>query len=439
MHDVVSLRCVLCDAAYSPQEHRYVCDHHGDEGILDVQYDYDALSKRLTHEILRQNDDPSIWRYEPLLPVKPSLIRQLRDTENQHPLFSVGWTPLYRARRLEQTLDLAAIYVKDEGRNPSASFKDRASAIGIVKALEWKASVIAAASTGNAASSLATLSASLGIKNIIFVPETAPQAKIAQLLIHGAIVLPVQGTYDQAFDLCLEACRTFGWYSRNTGYNPYLSEGKKTAVLEICEQLGWRVPDCIFVSVGDGCIIGGLGKGLRDLYALGLIDHLPRLIGVQAAGSAALYNAWQAHTEEVTPIRANTLADSISVDMPRDRIKALRAVRDTGGAFLTVTDDEILEAIHLLGRQAGVFGEPAGATSYAGLIKAREEKLISKNERAVVLVTGSGLKDVSGAMKAVIKPDSIPPTLQAVEKMLYHYLKALSAGWAANQALNPGS
>ena len=418
MRDVTGLKCILCGAAYAPQAYRYVCDHHGDEGILDVQYDYDALGKRFTLESVSQNTDRSIWRYAPLLPLDAPLTRQLRSKENQHPLFCVGWTPLYRARRLEQTLDLAAVYVKDEGRNPSASFKDRASAIGIVKAIEWHAPVIAAASTGNAASSLATLSASLGIKTIIFVPETAPQAKIAQLLIHGATVLPVQGTYDQAFDLCLEACRTFGWYSRNTGYNPYLSEGKKTAALEICEQLAWQAPDCIFVSVGDGCIIGGLGKGLRDLHTLGWIDHLPRLIGVQAAGSAALYNAWRDRTEQVTAVQADTLADSISVNMPRDRIKALRAVRDTNGAFLTVTDSEILEAMRILAQQAGVFGEPAGVASYAGLVQARENKLVDKRERIVVLVTGSGLKDVPGAMKTVTTPRSIPPTLDAVEKAL---------------------
>ncbi|MBN1937201.1 MAG: threonine synthase [Anaerolineae bacterium] len=422
MRGVLGLKCVLCGAEYSlrdgSQAFRYVCDHHGDAGILDVIYDYPSIHRTLTADALRLNPDRSIWRYLPLLPFDPQLVARLRGDCDAHPLFCVGWTSLYRARRLEAVLDLAEVYVKDDGRNPSASFKDRASAVGIVKALEWGASTIAAASTGNAASSLATLSASVGIKNIIFVPESAPQAKIAQLLIHGATVLPVQGAYDQAFDLCLEACRAFGWYSRNTGYNPYLSEGKKTAALEICEQLGWRAPDCILVSVGDGCIIGGLGKGLRDLRALDLIDRLPRLIGVQAAGSAALYDAWQRGSEQIDPVRAHTLADSISVDMPRDGVKALRAVRETGGAFVTVSDEEILAAMRVLAREAGVFGEPAGAASYAGLVKARETGLVRVGERVVVLVTGSGLKDVPGAMKAVQAPMPVAPTLEAVVQRL---------------------
>ncbi len=418
---VVGLKCVLCAAEYPAQAHRYVCDHHGDRGILDVLYDYDAIRSVFTPETLQRSADASMWRYLPLLPLDPAPVGRLRGPALRHPLFGVGWTPLYRAQRLAEMLGLEAVHIKDDGRNPSASFKDRASAVGILKALEWQAPasglpVIAAASTGNAASSLATLSASLGIPNIIFVPETAPRAKIAQLLIHGATVLPVQGTYDQAFDLCLEACRAFGWYSRNTGYNPYLSEGKKTAALEICEQLAWQAPDCILVSVGDGCIIGGLGKGLRDLYALGFIDRLPRLIGVQAQGSAALYRAWR--TGQILPVTAHTLADSIAVDMPRDGVKALRAVRDTGGAFLTVTDDEILEAMRTLARRAGVFGEPAGAASFAGLLQARREGLVEKKERVVVLVTGSGLKDVNSALKAVVEPRAIPPSLDAVEKFL---------------------
>jgi threonine synthase len=418
MRYVRGLKCVLCGAEYSAQEPRYVCPRHGNEGILDVVYEYDAIRPLLTTESLKKNVDRSMWRYLPLLPVDAAIVHRLSGAEVEHPLFRVGWTPLYRAHKLEQALGLSGVYVKDDGRNPSASLKDRASATGILKALEWGAPVVAAASTGNAASSLTTLSASLSLQNVIFVPQSAPQAKIAQLLIHGATVLPVQGTYDQAFDLCLEACHAFSWYSRNTGYNPYLSEGKKTAALEICEQLGWHAPDRIFVSVGDGCIIGGLAKGLRDLHALGLIDRLPRLMGTQASGSAALYNAWKAGTEQVTPVHAHTLADSIAVDMPRDRIKALRAVRDTGGRFHTVTDADILDAMRVLARQAGVFGEPAGVTGYAGLVKARQEGWVQDDERVVVLVTGSGLKDVPGAMKAVAEPRSIPPTLEAVEEAL---------------------
>jgi len=247
------------------------------------------------------------------------------------------------------------------------------------------------------------LCASVGQANVIFVPEKAPAAKIAQLLAFGSTVMLVKGTYDDAFDLCLQASAAYGWYNRNTGYNPYMSEGKKTATLEICEQLDWQAPDRIFVSVGDGCIIGGLHKGLKDLMALGWIDHMPKLIGVQAAGSNYLAEAWEKGEDVLTkpPIDAQTRADSISAGLPRDRLKAMAAVVETGGAFVTVSDEEILTAIPLLARGSGVFGEPAGAAAHAGLIKAVAQGLVAADERVVVLNTGSGLKDVPGVMQGV--------------------------------------
>jgi len=421
MDHVLGLKCVLCGAEYGVDEVLYVCPKHGDEGILDVVYDYPRIRSRLTREHLAADPTPSIWRYLPLLPVDPATLDKLGDGHlPTHPLFRVGWTPLYRARNLERKLGLAALYVKDDGRNPSASFKDRASAVGILKALELGRDVIAAASTGNAASSLATLSASVGLRNVIFVPATAPQAKIAQLLIYGAQVLAVKGTYDQAFDLCLVAAREFDWYSRNTAYNPYLSEGKKTAALEICEQLGWQAPDRIFVGVGDGCIIGGLWKGLRDLLALGLIDRMPKLMGVQAEGSQAMAKAWREGTplEQMTPQPAETIADSIAAGLPRDRVKAMRAVRETGGAYITVSDEEILTAMKELARGAGVFAEPAGSAPYAGLVKARAQGLVGENERVVVIATGNGLKDVASAMKAAGEPHFIEPTLADLKRSL---------------------
>jgi len=276
------------------------------------------------------------------------------------------------------------------------------------------------ASTGNAASSLANLTAASEIRTYIFVPEAAPPAKIAQLLVFGSTVLAVRGTYDDAFDLCLEASKAYDWYNRNTAYNPYMTEGKKTAAYEICEQLEWEAPDRIFVSVGDGCIIGGLHKGLKDLLALGWIDHMPKLMGVQAAGSAAMHDAWQAGVAplEMEPIEAHTVADSICAGLPRDRIKAMAAVRETDGAYIKVTDEEILAAIPALGRGCGVFAEPAGAASYAGLVKALAEGLVDREERVVVLVTGNGLKDVASARKAVGEPHIIEPTMDSLQQLL---------------------
>jgi threonine synthase len=260
--------------------------------------------------------------------------------------------------------------------------------------------------------------------NVIFVPETAPPAKIAQLLAFGSTVLLVQGTYDDAFDLCLQAADAYGWYNRNTGYNPYMSEGKKTVSYEICEQLGWQAPDAIFVSVGDGCIIGGVHKGLKDLLAMGWIKAMPRIYGVQAAGSNYLAEAWERGEDVLSkpPIDAHTVADSISAGLPRDRLKAMAAVQETGGAYVTVSDDEILSAIPLLARGCGVFAEPAGAASYAGLVRAAAQGLVGPEDRIVVINTGNGLKDIKSAMAAVEQagthPHRVAPELADVQRVI---------------------
>jgi threonine synthase len=343
----------------------------------------------------------------------------------------VGGTPLYRSHALGDRLGLHRLWVKDEGRQPTASLKDRASALAVVKARERAleagrspvAEVVTTASTGNAAAALAGICASMGQPNVIFVPESAPQAKIAQLLAFGAEVVLVQGSYDDAVALCLAAARTYGWYNRTTGFNPYMTEGKKTAVYEICEQLGWEAPDRIFVGVGDGCIIGALHKGLTDLMALGWIDKMPRLMGVQAAGSNYLYAAWRGNEDLLTkpPIVAETLADSISAGLPRDRLKAMAAVKESDGAFIQVSDAEILAAIPTLAAKAGVFAEPAAAAAYAGLAQAAAGGEVAADESVVVLSTGSGLKDVPSAMRAVqaqgIAPRRVAPDLEAFKQI----------------------
>jgi threonine synthase len=418
MEHVTGLKCVICGKEYGVDEIDYVCPNHGDEGIVDVQYDYDLISRRFSQGDLLHSTDYTIWRYLPLLPVKP---------DTSLPPLTVGWTPLYAVPRLATELGLKHVWIKDDGRLPTASFKDRASAIAVVKAKEKGAAIVTTASTGNAAAALSGLCASIKQPNVIFVPQTAPQAKIAQLLVFGSTVMLVKGTYDDAFELCLQASKEYGWYSRNTGYNPYMSEGKKTASFEICEQMGWKAPDRIFVSVGDGCIIGGLHKGLKDLHALGWIDRMPKLMGVQAEGSSFMYQAWKNNEDVLTkpPIDAHTIADSISAGLPRDRIKAMAAVKETDGAYLSVTDDEILAAIPAMARGSGVFGEPAGATAYAGLVKAVNEGLVAADERIVVLNTGNGLKDVASAMKSVelvgTKPHTIEPKLAALQDVVANW------------------
>ncbi|MEM7335151.1 MAG: threonine synthase [Chloroflexota bacterium] len=413
--NIKHLMCLICGKEYQPDEVAYVCPDHGNEGILDVVYDYGRIAQSFSKENLSKNPDPTIWRYKPLLPV---------GMATAVPPLAVGGTPLYDAERLAKRVGVKKLWVKDDGRNPTASFKDRASAVAVVKAQEAKADVVTTASTGNAAAALSGICASVGQKNVIFVPKSAPEAKIAQLLTLGSTVMLVDGSYDDAFELCLEAADAYGWYNRNTGFNPYMTEGKKTVSFEIAEQLNWQLPDFLFVSVGDGCIIGGVHKGFKDLLALGWIDQIPKLVGVQADGSNFLAEAWS-NGEDVlykAPISANTVADSISAGLPRDRLKALAAVNNTDGAYITVTDDEILNAIPRLAQGCGVFAEPAGAAAYAGLLKAVEMKMIGADDTVVVVNTGNGLKDIQAAMKGVesvdIRPFLIQPKLEEVRKVV---------------------
>ena len=413
MNHVRYLQCLICEETYAPDEVAYVCPRHGQEGILDVVYDYEVIARQLSRAALETSRDFSQWRYRSLLPIAPEAVV---------PPLRVGWTPLYRADRLARVVGLRQVWVKDDGQQPTGSFKDRASALAVVKAREKNAAIITTASSGNAAAALSGLCASVGQPNVIFVPEQAPPAKVAQILAYGSTVFLVQGTYDDAYELSLEAAEHYGWYNRNTAYNPYMTEGKKTVSYEICEQLNWKAPDVILVSVGDGCIIGGVHKGLKDLLALGWIDKLPRLIGVQADGSNYLTQAWEQHEAVLTKpaIEAHTIADSISVGLPRDRLKAMRAVTETGGVFLSVSDDDILRAIPLLARTSGVFAEPAGATACAGLLKAVAQERIAPEERVVIINTGSGLKDIRSVEQAAQRVGThahrIAPDLASVQE-----------------------
>ncbi len=426
MDKFLGYRCTLCGHEYAPNEITYTCPKDG--GNLDVVLDYEAIRRKYQPEDLTSRSNPSIWRYLPLLPVSA-------PAGDGTPLHVVGGTPVYDLTRLAEKFGLAHLWLKDESRNPSASFKDRASAVVVTRAREIGAEVVVTASTGNAGAALAGMAAAVGQRAVIFAPKSAPQAKVAQLLVFGAKVILVDGSYDDAFDLTVKASQEFGWYCRNTGYNPFTAEGKKSAAFEIWEfmrsQMGTGMratPNAatvpvsdqrltVFVSVGDGNIISGIHKGFKDLHTLGWITHMPRIIGVQAEGSAAIYNAFHAGTETIIPVQAKTIADSISVDLPRDGVRALRAATETNGTYLTVTDDQILKAIAELG-SAGVFAEPAGATAYAGLAVAKSKGWLETEGPILVMNTGSGLKDVRAAMQAVSSAPIIEPTLEAVRKLL---------------------
>lgn len=411
MNHILGLKCASCGQEYPPAEIDYTCPRCGPLlGTLDVIYDYKAIAKKLTRKALSQNRNFSHWRYLPLLPISdPKFIQSL----------AVGWTPIYHAQKLEESWGLHRLWIKDDTRNPTASYKDRASSVAVVKALEKGAKTVTAASTGNAASSWAAFTRVANLKTIIFVPQNAPRAKLAQLLLYDATVLQVDGSYDDAFDLCCQAAEKWGWYNRSTAINPYLGEGKKTGALEICEQLDWQIPDYVFVPVGDGCILQGVWKGFKEFFEIGLIDRLPKMVGVQAEGASPLVKAWLAGDTQAKPVQAKTVADSISVGIPRDQVKALRAVRESGGQFVAVNDEEILSAISMLARKVGVFAEPAGATGLAGLKKLVEMGVCGEKNRVAVLVTGHGLKDIEGVMKAVSRtPVAVEKSLDHVEAML---------------------
>ena len=401
MKNVLYGKCVRCGRTYEATPDLTTCECGG---ILDITYDYDYIRTRLTKEKLAARTDRSMWRYRELLPIE--------ETTENTPL-RVGNSPLYEEPRLAEMLGLKRLYVKDDGQNPTASLKDRASAMAVAKAREAGAKIIACSSTGNAASSLAGNAAAAGLRTFIFVPERAPKGKVAQLMTFGANVISVQGDYEETFELSKKAIEKYGWYNRNAAINPYLSEGKKTVTLEILEQLGWQAPDYIALSVGDGCTIAGAWKGLKDLYAAGFIDRLPRLISVQAEGCCPLNRAIETG-KSWEPMAENTLADSIAVGVPRNPDKALSAIRESDGVAVNVSDGEILEAMRLLGRTQGVFGEPAGAAGTAGVKKAVELGLIPAGSTVVSIVTGNGLKDVQSGIQAAGEPMRVSPDMDAL-------------------------
>lgn len=416
MPNLIGYRCSICGQEYELVEIQYTCPK--DNGNLDVILDYKRIKAENVPSKIHSSLDYSIWRYQPLLPVE-------KVGGSITPLHSVGWTPVYQPKNLADSLGIDQLWVKDESSNPTASFKDRASAIVIARAKEIGADTVVTASTGNAGAALAGMAASVGHKAIIFAPQSAPPAKIAQLQVYGARVFLVEGSYDDAFDLTIEASQEFGWYCRNTGYNPFTAEGKKTAAFEIWEwgtrTTQWikhgNLTPAIFVSVGDGNIISGIHKGFKDLISLGWISWMPRIFGVQAEGSAAIANAFHANNENIIPVRADTLADSISVDMPRDGVRAIRAARETGGDYITVSDDEILAAIADLGK-VGIFAEPAGAASLAGLKRALNSGLLKAENPVMVVNTGNGLKDIKAAIQAAGSAQVIEPTFSSLRGVI---------------------
>jgi len=403
-------QCTNCAATYDGQATMYLCPacetHNGQglppKGVLKTVYDYKSLRKRFTGFTTLKSRG-----FIDLLPI---------EQRNSLPKLRVGDTPLYSINRLNNCKLPFQILLKDDSQNPSFSFKDRASALVSAYAKERNYQTIVTASTGNAGSSLAGICASQHQKAIIIVPASAPIAKLTQILMYGARLVPVNGTYDDAFDLSVKATEMFGWYNRNTAFNPLTIEGKKTVSFELFEQLQFTVPDRIFIPVGDGVILAGVYKGFEDLLALHLIDKMPVIVAIQSEGSDNLIR--NIGKEQFVVKLSHTLADSISVDLPRNFYMAQQYLQKFGGESLSVNDDAILSASSILAQNTGLFVEPAAAAAFAGLLAYHQSNKLPEGSRNVVLLTGSGLKDLKSVQKLLTLPSPIDPTMEHLQKIL---------------------
>ncbi|WP_149830547.1 threonine synthase [Streptomyces tailanensis] len=382
-------RCSVCCAGYPLDAVRYTCLSCPGTAALDLVIDYERAGAGQPPGSVVNTAEPSMWRYRALLPVGGAI----------HPgLDRVGWTPLGELPWLAERLGMRRLLLKDDGRNLSGSLKDRASALVVAKARELGERVVVTASTGNAAAALAACCAASGVRCLVFVPQGTPPAKVAQLRACDAVVAEVPGGYGRAVELSYEVARRKGWYCRTTAFNPYTAEGKKTVALEIAEQLGWHAPDVVLVPAGDGNILTGVHKGFSDTLAMGWTDRMPRLIAVQSAAAPALFEAWRCGAQVPAGARAGSRAESISVAVPQDGRRALRAVRATDGCVAVVSDEEAMDAVNLLARTSGVFAELASAVTTAALPGLLADGRVLPDECVVVVNTGSGLKDPLAAL-----------------------------------------
>jgi len=402
-------QCINCGNRFNKHEAKYLCPDcektnsatSPPKGVLKTVYDYENLKNEISgFSQLKQNN------FIDLLP-----IQKLDSLPN----LRIGNTPLYSIKKIDNSKLPFNLFLKDDSQNPTFSFKDRASAIVSAYAKENGFNTIVTASTGNAGSSLAGICASQGQKAIIIVPETAPAAKLTQIIMYGAKIILIKGNYDDAFDLSVEASKEFGWYNRNTAFNPLTIEGKKTVSFELFEQMNYTVPDNIFVPVGDGVIISSVYKGFEDLLKLKIINKIPCVIAIQSDGSNNLIR--NISKEKFISKSSSTIADSISVDIPRNFYMAQHFIRTYLGNYLSVSDDEIIKASLILSKNTGIFSEPAAAAAFAGLLSYSKNNQIADNSNNIVLLTGSGLKDLSSVKKIFNISESIKPSIKEMKKL----------------------
>ena len=417
MTDKFHYKCVDCGAEYPGDKVIYLCPAcqpgnlagQPPKGVLKTIYNYRQIREWYPADQLFQQIQEE--KFLPLLPIRG---------KDSWPNLRIGDTPLYRNDSVVQGNESFEIYLKDDSQNPTFSFKDRASALVSAWAMENGISTLIAASTGNAGSSLAGICAAQHQKSIILVPAKAPLAKLTQIMMYGANIIPIDGTYDTAFDLSMEASRLFGFYNRNTAYNPLTIEGKKTVSFEIYSQLEYQVPDRVFVPTGDGVILSGVYKGFEELLLLGITDRIPVIVAVQAVGSPNLVNNIDHQNFSIT--KSATLADSISVDVPKNFYMSAGFMKKYKGESVTVTDEEILQASVQLSGSAGIFAEPAAAAAFAGLSNFALSGRIPHGSKNVVLLTGSGLKDLASVQSQIHLPAPVDPDIKSLEKVISTFL-----------------
>jgi threonine synthase len=403
---VLGLRCRECARSY-PAEALHVCEFCF--GPLEVAYDQEALHATVTRERIEAGP-PNMWRYADLLPVSPDSPVDL----------GAGFTPLIRADRLADELGLGEVWVKDDTRNPTGSFKDRVVAVALTKARELGFKIAACASTGNLANSVAAHAARAGMESFVFVPHDLEAVKLLTTAVFGGHLIAVDGSYDDVNRLCAELTSEFpSWAFVNVNVRPYYAEGSKTLAFEVAEQLGWQLPDHVVVPIASGSQLTKIDKGFRELVSLGLVDDAEvRISGAQAEGCSPVATAFAEGSDHVRPVKPSTIAKSLAIGNPADGFYALEVVRRTGGSIGAVTDDEIVAGIQLLARTEGIFAETAGGVTIATLAKLAASGVVRSDERVVVYVTGNGLKTVE-ALEGRIGPSAtIPPTLEAVASLI---------------------
>ena len=400
--------CIACGEKYGADEIVYSCKRCGD--LLEVRYDYDLLEAKLRKSDW-QSLPLSVWRYRDLMPIRdPTKIVSLNE----------GGTGLHSCQHLVNLLGVKQLCVKNEGENPTGSFKDRGMTVGITKAVELNMKTVICASTGNTSAALAAYAAKAGLQCIVLIPSgKIAYGKLAQAMVYGAKVVQIRGNFDQALKMVLGLSEKHREVYLLNSINPYRLEGQKTLAYEICDQLNRKPPDRVVLPVGNAGNISAIWKGFTEFHKLGLIDKLPKMTGIQAEGAAPIARAIKNGKDEIIPIdKPETVATAIRIGAPVSWKKAIRAIRESGGTAETVTDEEILEAQKMLARSEGLFVEPASASSIAGLKKLIEAGKIDKDEVVVCVTTGHGLKDPDIAIKISEKPSEVDAEIESIEKLL---------------------